>query len=149
MIVSQKIVRAECTNTLGEILVKVDRSFVDRSVEKVVASKNERFIDPVHEIPPTAPALLCEQYGNNLSYQLMGTEQESTTVTSVQSEGRNAFDVLMGNRHVRLQPTKISPKPGGELCGDFKLRNAIVDVVTCLTIIHLLSLHCLETIQHS
>ena len=68
VIVSRKIVKAEYTDTFGEILLKVDRSFVNQSVEKVVASKNECFVDPVHEIPLIAPALLCEQYGNNLCY---------------------------------------------------------------------------------
>ena len=29
----------------------MDRKYADQSLEKVIASKNERFIDPVHEIP--------------------------------------------------------------------------------------------------
>ena len=49
------------------------------------------------------------------------TEQESTAVISVESEGRNAFNLLMSSQHARLQPSKIPPKPGGELHGDFKL----------------------------
>ena len=49
------------------------------------------------------------------------TEQKSAAVTSVESEGRNAFDLLISSRHARLQPSKIPSKPGGELHGDFKL----------------------------
>ena len=78
MIGSRKIVKAECTDTFGDILLKVDRRCADQSVEKVVASKNERFIDPVHEIPLEALAILCDQYGNNLFNHLTMTEQEST-----------------------------------------------------------------------
>ena len=74
MIVSRKIVKAECTDTFGDIVLKVDRRCADQSVEKVVASKNERFIDPVYEIPLEAPAILCDQYGNNLFYHLTMTE---------------------------------------------------------------------------
>ena len=68
VIVSRKIVKAECTDTFGDILLKVDRKYADQSVKKVIASKNEHFIDPVHEIPLEAPAILCDQYGNNLCY---------------------------------------------------------------------------------
>ena len=38
VIVSQKIVKAECTYSFEDILLKVDRKYADQSVEKVVAS---------------------------------------------------------------------------------------------------------------
>lgn len=42
-------------------MVKVHQSFVDRAVEKVVASKSHCFLDPIHKLPLVAPAVLCKQ----------------------------------------------------------------------------------------
>ena len=39
-------------------------------VDQVLACKNEKFVDPVYEVPLDAPVILCEQYGTNVCYHL-------------------------------------------------------------------------------
>ena len=80
---ASKVVKAKRTDTYGEIMLKVDRKYVNQPVEKIIASKNKHFIDPGYEFPLEAPVILCIQYGNNLCYYLTMREQECTAVTSV------------------------------------------------------------------
>ena len=43
----------------GEILLEVDPELEKEVVVKVSISKDENFVDPVHEVEMTAPASLC------------------------------------------------------------------------------------------
>ena len=53
---------AECGWTLGHLLTVTDKLLSDAVVTRVVTSRNERFTDPVHEVPIDSPIQLCEQY---------------------------------------------------------------------------------------
>ena len=102
VLVRRKVVKAECEDTFGEVLERVDPSFVGNSVVRVVTSKNERFLDPIHEVPLNPPIILSEQYGNNVCYYLLirdaiYTEKERNfqTVHAIcmfcRSEGKQEF----------------------------------------------------------
>ena len=127
VLVRRKVVKAECEDTFGEVLERVDPSFVGNSVVRVVTSKNERFLDPIHEVPLNAPIILSEQYGNNVCYYLL--EEDTSTPRYIQIymsymymhilipvrnnnalflcrttlSGRNAFEIMMTSHPIELQ----------------------------------------------
>ena len=104
-IVRRKVVKIESCSTFGDLLEKAAGKDVEgQTVDQILTCKNEKFVDPVHEVPLDAPVVLCEQYGTNVCYHLtnnhaMGT---STNITG----GRNVFEVLMSNARERVQPKK-------------------------------------------
>ena len=68
LVVTRKVVKAEWGWTFGDLLTATDKLLSNVVVLCVVTSKNEHFIDPVHEVPLDSPFQLCEQYGFNLCY---------------------------------------------------------------------------------
>jgi hypothetical protein len=87
--------------TFGDLLEKAGKD-VGQNVDQVLTCKNEKFVDPVHEVPLDAPVVLCEQYGTNVCYHLTNNHATSINITS----GRNIFEVLMSNARERVQPKK-------------------------------------------
>ena len=130
--------------------LSIDRSFLSEQVSRVITSKNDQFIDPVHEVPLDSPVQLYQQYGLNVCYFLM---PEHETVSTAQQ--RNAFEVMMQSSNERKCPkrvhssgTKALLKYCGtvlietctsiatcllvgdtELCGDHLVRNKLLDLL--------------------
>ena len=50
LVVARKIVKAEYGWTFGYLLLLIDNAFSNEQVARVVVSKNDNFIDPVHEV---------------------------------------------------------------------------------------------------
>jgi len=44
-------IKAEFEWTFGYLLMIIDSSFSSETVARVITSKNDQFIDPVHEVP--------------------------------------------------------------------------------------------------
>ena len=89
LLVARKVVKAEHGWTFGHLLMVIDNSFSEEQVTRVVTSKNDRFVDPVHEVPLDSPVELCQQYGVNVCYYLMPERNES------RAQQRNAFEIMM------------------------------------------------------
>ena len=70
--------RCEPSDTFSDVLAKTGMCGGGRSVSRILLCKNEKFVDPVHEVPLDAPLVLCEQYGQNVCYYLTEHEQMST-----------------------------------------------------------------------
>ena len=62
MIIARKLVKVEFEWTFGYLLIV---SFLNEQVAHVITSKNDQFIDLVHEVPLDSPVELC-QYGLNV-----------------------------------------------------------------------------------
>ena len=148
VLVRRKVVKAECEDTFGEVLERVDPSFVGNSVVRVVTSKNERFLDPIHEVPLNAPIILSEQYGNNVCYYLL--EEDTSTPRYIQIymsymymhilipvrnnnalflcratlSGRNAFEIMMTSHPHDIYTTSTK-------CSETQ-KDLIVVVVFCI-----------------
>ena len=83
LVVARKVVKAEYGWTFGYLLVVIDNSFSNEQVARVITSKNDQFIDPVHEVPLDSPVELCQQYGLKVCYYLMPQQTENYTVADV------------------------------------------------------------------
>ena len=92
-IISRKIVKCEWSETLGEIIERVDRILSQEVVEKVMVSSNAQFLDPVHEIPLDGPVELLKDYGMNVLFYLSGDADPRRS----ESSGQNAFEILMAS----------------------------------------------------
>ena len=103
VLINRRVVKADVGDTFYRLLEIIDSSLMQRKVLRVIVSKNERFIDPVHEVPIDAPVILCEQYGSNICYHLLHVA--TTPVTEITL---NAFAVLMKSSHERVQPKKVT-----------------------------------------
>ena len=102
-IVRRKVVKIESCSTFGDLLEKSAGKEVEgQIVDKISTCKNEKFVDPVHEVPLDAPVVLCEQYGINICYHL--TSRHTNAASS--ARGRNLFEVLMSSARERVQPKK-------------------------------------------
>ena len=103
LIVVRRVVKAECGWTFGHLLTVTDMLLSDAVVTRVVTSRNERFTDPVHEVPIDSPIQLCEQYGYNVCFYLA---PEITRQPVGNKQRKNAFDILMENARERRRPEK-------------------------------------------
>ena len=102
LIVARKVVRAEYDWTFGHLLTVINSSWLNVSVTRVAVSKNEQFVDPVHDLPLDSPVQLCQQYGNNICYYLA----PQNTVEESSKHRKNAFEVLMSSSKERKRPGK-------------------------------------------
>lgn len=103
-VVRRKVVKIESCSTFGDLLEKSAGKKVEgQVVNKVLTCKNEKFVDPVHEVPLDAPIMLCEQYGTNVCYHL---DSHTGAASSSSSSSRNVFEVLMSRARERVQPKK-------------------------------------------
>ena len=102
LIVGRKVIKAEFEWKFGYLLISIDGSFSSEQVTRVITSKNDQFIDPVHEVPLDSPVKLCQQYGLNVCYFLM---PEHETVSTAQR--RNAFEVIMQSSNERKCPKRV------------------------------------------
>ena len=110
-LVRRKVLKIESCCTFGELLEKAaGRGVEGRIVDKIQTCKNEKFVDPVHEVPLDAPVVLCEQYGTNVCYHLTNNEASSSTSTHSSTGVRNLFEVLMNSTRERIQPKECSGK---------------------------------------
>ena len=50
LIFGRKVINAEFEWTFGYLLISIDGSFLSKQVTRVITSKNDQFIDPVHEM---------------------------------------------------------------------------------------------------
>ena len=66
LIVGRKVIKAEFEWTFGYLLISIDGSFSSEQVTRVITSKIDQFIDPVHGVPLDSPVQLCQQYGLNV-----------------------------------------------------------------------------------
>ena len=51
LIVGRKVINTEFEWTFGYLQMSIDGSFLSEQVTRVITSKNDQFIDPVHEVP--------------------------------------------------------------------------------------------------
>ena len=58
--------------TFGELSEKVGKEDSEESVTKVAVCENEQFTDPVHNVRPDVPVVLCRSYGMNVCFHLSG-----------------------------------------------------------------------------
>ena len=58
LIVGRKVIKAQFEWTFGYLLISIDGSFLSEQVTHVITSKNDQFIDPVHEVPLDSPVQL-------------------------------------------------------------------------------------------
>ena len=100
LVVARKVVKAEYGWTFGYLLLLIDNAFSNEQVARVVVSKNESFIDPVHEVPLDSPVELCQQYGLNVCYYLIPQQTES------RAQRRNAFEIMMQSSKERKRPKR-------------------------------------------
>ena len=101
MIVVRKVVKVECGWTFGHLLTVIDKSLSDAIVTRDVTSRNERFTDPMHEVPIDSPIQLCEQHGYNVCFY---SALEITREPVGNKQRKNAFDILMENARERRRP---------------------------------------------
>ena len=94
VIISRRVMRCEPSDTFSDVLAKTGMCVGGRSVSRILLCKNEKFVDPVHEVPLDAPLVLCEQYGQNVCYYLTEHEQMSTHTFSPTP---SVFEVLMSS----------------------------------------------------
>jgi len=50
LVIARKIIKAKFEWTFGYLLTIIDSSFLSETVARVITSKNNQFIDPVHEV---------------------------------------------------------------------------------------------------
>lgn len=62
-VIPRKIVKASWESAFGELICAVDPDLEKEIICKVSISKNEKFIDPVHEVDVSAPVSLCNTFG--------------------------------------------------------------------------------------
>ena len=79
LIVGRKVIKAEFEWTFGYLLISIDGSFSSEQVTRVIISKNNQFIDPMHEVPLDSPVQLCLQCGLNMRYFLMPEHETEST----------------------------------------------------------------------
>ena len=60
LVVGRKVIIAEFEWTFGYLLISIDGSFASEQVTRVITSKNDQFIDPVHEVSFDSPLQLCQ-----------------------------------------------------------------------------------------
>ena len=63
IVVPRKIVKIGWDNVFGELLTAVDLDLHSEVVRRVSISKNEKFIDPVHQVDVSAPLTVCSIFG--------------------------------------------------------------------------------------
>jgi len=51
LVIARKVIKEEFEWTFGYLLMIIDSSFSSEMVVRVITSKNDQFIDPVHEVP--------------------------------------------------------------------------------------------------
>ena len=103
-IISRKIVKCEWSETLGEIIERVDRTLSQEVVEKVMVSSNAQFLDPVYEIPLDGLIELLKDYGMNVLFYLSG----DADLRRSESSGRNVYEILMASSRKRVLPSKMT-----------------------------------------
>ena len=94
-VITRRVVKADYGWTFGHLLTITNSSLSNAVVTRVVTSKNERFIDSVHEVPLDSPAQLCEQYGYNVCYYLV---PEVSRELVDMKQRKNAFEELQERR---------------------------------------------------
>lgn len=58
-VIPRKIIKTNWDRVFGELLAEVDSGLENSVVRRVSISKNENFIDPVHEVEVSAPLSIC------------------------------------------------------------------------------------------
>ena len=88
----------------GHLLTITNSSLSNTVVTRVVTSKNEHFIDPVHEVSLDSPVQVCEQYayGYNVCYYLAPEVPRELDM----KQRKNAFEILMGSSKERRRLEK-------------------------------------------
>ena len=102
LIVGRKVIKAEFEWTFGYLLISIDGSFSSKQVTRIITSKNNQFIDLVHEVPLDSSVQLYQQYRLNPCYFLM---PEHETVSTAQQ--RNAFKIMMQSSNERKCPKRV------------------------------------------
>jgi len=105
ILIPRKEVRAEYDWMFSQLLTVVSSFMLDASGTRVTVSKNEQFIDPVHELPLDSPIQLCQQYGNNICHYLAPLDIIESSSDSSKQCGI-AFEVLMSSSKERKWPRK-------------------------------------------
>ena len=97
------------TCVLSKILYRYDEALDTEEVQSVKISKEEKFLDP-HCVPLDAPLMLLNQFNcQHVCFTLC------TSVTTVPTASRNAFDVIMQqSKELRLPPEVNGPKIRGD-----------------------------------
>ena len=88
------IVCCEWTDSFSAVLDKLE----SYSEETVIISTNEKFVDPCHVVPLTAPVSVCDQFQCNFVcfyYQVAQAQQQP-----------DAFTILMRSQRDRVLPPK-------------------------------------------
>ena len=94
------IVCCEWTDSFSAVLDKLE-SYSEETVDKVIISTNEKFVDPCHVVPLTAPVSVCDQFRCNfVCFYLKDSE-------GIQAQQQpDAFTILMRSQRDRVLPPK-------------------------------------------
>lgn len=96
------IVCCEWTDSFSALLDKLEECSTE-IVDKVIISTNEKFIDPSHVVPLSAPVSVCDQFRCNFVCFYLKDDQ-----AAAQHQGQpvNAFSILMSSQRERVLPSK-------------------------------------------
>lgn len=108
-------------DTFGSLLLKFGSELEAETINQVVISKNEKYLDPCHKVPIDAPVSLCDQFGC-LFVCLYLSEMQTTGVVPT----RTIASVLMESSRELVLPDPATPAEGKPLRADQKLRNDVL-----------------------
>ena len=74
------IVPCEWTDTFNSLLCKL--GVEDEIIERTIISNNDKFLDPTHIVPLTAPLSLCDQFKYNFVCFCLESQQQPARCTS-------------------------------------------------------------------
>ena len=129
----RKIVKCSWEDSFRSLLEKMDMP-EETVIDKIQISSNEKFIDPVHVVPESAPVSLCDQF--QCSFVCIHIEAAERVPVSTGTPV-NALQVLLQKSHEFVLPPKNVPPHGKELRKDLQLHHDIIGKAynTCSSIV--------------
>ena len=115
------IVKCSWEDTFSEIVSKLDKIPEEAVVEKILISRSEKIVDPVHIVSLDTPVIVCEQFG---CFNVCIVLQPQAAVAPI--AGRNASEVLMASAREIVLPPPLAAPDGKQLRGDQRLYNDLL-----------------------
>ena len=118
----RNIVKCSWEDNFRSLVEKMDMP-KETAINKIQISNNEKFIDPVHVVPESAPLSLCDQF--KCMFVCIHTEGAEGAPVSTATPV-NALQLLLEKAQEYSLPPKIVSPHGKELRKDQQLYNDIV-----------------------
>lgn len=88
-------------NTFSDVVSKLNKE--EAIVDKILISKSEKIVDPVHLVSLGTPVMVCEQFGCFNVCVVLQPEAAKTQVA-----GRSASEILMANAREIVLPSPLA-----------------------------------------